>query len=50
MELAKEFSRRIYVLANDNVRIVIDDTTVDVIIGADGQTIVALLMEIYICI
>lgn len=35
MEFAKEFSRRIYVLADDDVRIVIDDNTIDVIIRAD---------------
>lgn len=43
MKFPKEFSSCIHILADHNVRIVVDDHTVDVVICANGQTAVALV-------
>lgn len=44
MEFTKEFSSCIHILADHNVRIVVDDHAVDVVICANGQTLVALVV------
>lgn len=42
MKFSKEFSCCIHILTDNNVRIVVNDHAVDVVIRANGQTVVAL--------
>lgn len=48
MKFSKEFSSCVHILADHNVRIVVNYYTVDVVIRANGKTVVALCMRVKI--